>query len=387
MFATGRKKVYTEEDNCMLHATNNNVERWGKMSELSLTRLQHKIVKMMWKEQKSSRLKMGEALGVNPSTISRNLAPLIELELVKTVGESPASSKGGRRTKILSFNDTWKKIVGISVEQGEVTTLLTTLNGTVLQKDYEVMDVNSSNIVNIIKEKIFKYENEEILGVSVATPGIVSSESGRILFSSALGIKDLDLENALEEELDRKVLIMNNANAASASHFMKSNDLVYFIFSIPYDLQRPIGIGAGIMINGKIHEGFNSQAGEFWKSFSLTTQKGLTVKDLRSEEVIEKLKLNEFIDYFSDFLEIAVNLVDPEMYVVGGDISLLPKWVGQKLIDEVYHKIPYRSVRKLKGVVDANGTISIAKGAALAFASKVMEKFNFAKEVFSFLKS
>lgn len=369
----------------MLHATNKTL-KGEKMSNISLTKLQHKIVRMMWKERKSSRLWMGKALGVNPSTISRNLTPLIERELVKIVDESPASSKGGRKTKILSFNDDWKRILGVSVEQGEVTTVLTTLKGAVLEKKYEVMDVSSENIVDILRNKYHEYESEEILGVSVATPGIVSSQDGKILFSSALGIKDLQLEEALEEKFNRKVLIMNNANAASASHFMKSNDLVYFIFSVPYDLRRPIGIGAGIMINGKIHEGFNSQAGEFWKSFALTAQEGLTVKDLRNENVIEKLKLDEFIDYFSDFLEIAVNLVDPEMYVVGGDISLLPEWVGEKLINEVYRKIPYRSIRKLKGVVDTGGTVSIAKGAALAFASKVMEKFNFTKEVLSFLK-
>ncbi len=360
-------------------------ERRSKM-EILLTKLQHKLIRTMWKEKKSSRAKVGKALGVNPSTISRNLAPLIEHELVKIVGESPASSKGGRKAKILSFNEKWKKIIGISVEQGEVTVVLTDLQGNVLKKDYEFMDVNATNIVNVVKEKFLKYSDEDILGVSVATPGIVSSESGRILFSSALGIRDLELENTLEETFKRKVLVMNNANAASAFHFMKSNDLVYFIFSIPYDLKRPIGIGAGIMINGKIHEGYNSQAGEFWKSFALTSQEGLTVKDLQDETVIKMLKLDEFVDYFSDFLEIAVNIVDPEMYVVGGDVSLLPKWVGEKLINKVYKKIPYRSVRKLRGVVDTGGTVSIARGAALAFASKMMEKFNFAKETFSFLK-
>lgn len=351
-------------------------------NSIEFTTVHHKIMSFMWKNGQSSRNELGKHLHVDPSTISRNISLLTRTGIVKTIGESPASSKGGRKTRILSFNDEWKKILGISIEQGEVTSTLATLRGKILKKEYATMDVNGENILEIIKDVYFKYKSEDLIGISIATPGIVSTKEGTIVLSTALNIKKMPIVKMIENELKVKTIVMNNANAAAASHFMSSNNLIYFIFSIPYCLERPVGIGAGIMINGEIHEGFNSRAGEFWRSFSLTQERGLTVNDLRKEDVPKKLKLKEFVNYFSDLLEIAVDIVDPELYIVGGDITMLPGWVGKDLIETTYEKIPFQIERKIKGVVDSNGTFSIAKGAALGFSSKMIKNFNFTKQIF-----
>ncbi|WP_456400604.1 ROK family protein [Mesoaciditoga sp.] len=349
---------------------------------VEFTTVHHKIMNFMWKNVQSSRNELGKHLHVDPSTISRNINLLTQTGIVKTVGESPASSKGGRKTRILALNEEWKKILGISIEQGEVTSTLTTLRGRVLKKEYMTMDVNGENIIEIIEDVYFKYKSEDLIGISIATPGIVSTKEGAIELSTALKIKKMPIVKMIENKLKVKTIVMNNANAAAASHFMNSKDLVYFIFSIPYCLERPVGIGAGIVINGEIHEGFNYRAGEFWRSFSLTQEKNLTVNDLKNEAVLKRLRLKEFVDYFSDFLEIAVDIVDPELYIVGGDITMLPTWVGEELISVTYKKIPFQVERSINGVIDTNGTFSIAKGAALGFSSKMMNDFNFARQIF-----
>lgn len=355
-------------------------------SQSRFTKTQHKIMRYLWKKGKSSRSEIGNEIGFDTSTISRTLTPLMRKEMIRIVGESPASSKGGRKTHILSFNNSWKHILGISIEQGEVTIVLSNLAGEVLKEDYSVINVHSGNIFDIVEKNFSKYDEDAIAGISIATPGMVSSQYGKIIFSSALGIEDLEFEKHLEEKLGVKVLVMNNANAASACYSMKSTHLVYFIFSIPYKLKRPVGVGAGIMIEGKTYEGFNSYAGEFWRSFSLTDDETLTVKDL-NKDISKKLKLKRFVEYFSEVLEIAIDIIDPEIYVIGGDIDLLPEWVGENLISAAYNRIPFQSTRKLKGIVDRNGTLSIAKGAALAFVGKFMGDFNFAKKVFQFLSN
>ena len=95
--------------------------------------------------------------------------------------------------------------------------------------------------------------------VGVACPGPLDLASGRIIHIPTMGLKDVPLKYMLEKKLRCHVEVQNDTNAGAIAEYFYGGQkgtqvLVYITLST--------GIGAGIMINGKILNGEFSGAGE-----------------------------------------------------------------------------------------------------------------------------
>ncbi len=101
---------------------------------------------------------------------------------------------------------------------------------------------------------------DQLHGVGVGTCGHVDYESGRIIASSNLdGFHNYPLRDKLQEQLQVKVRIDNDANAQAWGEY---------VFGAGYGRPNMVfvtvstGIGAGIIIDGRIHRGADGTAGE-----------------------------------------------------------------------------------------------------------------------------
>ena len=100
---------------------------------------------------------------------------------------------------------------------------------------------------------------KQIRGVGVGAPGACDPETGRVLFAPNLVWKDVPLKKELEKELGLPVFIENDCNIQSLGVFEKelqgrAKHMVGIFLGT--------GIGAGIIIDGKLFSGFNRTAGE-----------------------------------------------------------------------------------------------------------------------------
>lgn len=101
---------------------------------------------------------------------------------------------------------------------------------------------------------------DQVRGIGVGAPGAVDHESGRVIFAPNLpGWTDVGLKKALEKELDRPVFLENDGNICTLGVYhaeleAKPRHMVGVFVGT--------GIGAGIILDGKLYSGFNHSAGE-----------------------------------------------------------------------------------------------------------------------------
>ncbi len=99
----------------------------------------------------------------------------------------------------------------------------------------------------------------EVSNIGIGCPGSVNCKTGMLEFSGNLGIKNYPLAAKLEERLDRKVYVENDANAAA---FGESLDGAAKGAENAVCITLGTGVGGGIIIGGKIYSGSNYAGGE-----------------------------------------------------------------------------------------------------------------------------
>lgn len=99
-----------------------------------------------------------------------------------------------------------------------------------------------------------------VKSIGIGAPGSIDSEQGRVIFSPNMpGWEDIGLKKELEKELDVPVFVENDCNACAFGVYVtelasKPKHMVGIFLGT--------GIGAGIILDGKLFSGFNRTAGE-----------------------------------------------------------------------------------------------------------------------------
>lgn len=100
---------------------------------------------------------------------------------------------------------------------------------------------------------------KQIKAIGLGAPGAVDSEAGKVIFAPNLGWRQVPLQKQLQDELGVPVFIENDCNACTLGvyHFELDNKPKHVV-----GIFLGTGIGAGIIIDGKLYSGFNKSAGE-----------------------------------------------------------------------------------------------------------------------------
>jgi glucokinase len=102
--------------------------------------------------------------------------------------------------------------------------------------------------------------NAALCGIGVGVPGLIDSESGRLLESPNLpGWNDYDVRGEIERRLGTAVILENDANAAAlGEHWLGAGRGTESLCM--YTLGT--GVGGGLVLEGRIWRGWNGMAGE-----------------------------------------------------------------------------------------------------------------------------
>ncbi|GGH35657.1 ROK family glucokinase [Paenibacillus segetis] len=146
--------------------------------------------------------------------------------------------------------------VGICNEEGQ---LLHTYEGpTETEKGSDTVVNNIEKYVRLIVEQS-PFDWEQVAGVGAGVAGFTNVREGIIIFAPNVGLKDLHIREILEERLGKPIKIDNDANVAALGEAWGGagkgidNCVCYTLGT---------GVGGGIIINGKIYQGFSGFAGE-----------------------------------------------------------------------------------------------------------------------------
>lgn len=146
--------------------------------------------------------------------------------------------------------------VGICSEEGK---LLQTYEGpTEADKGAETLIDNIERYVRHIVEQS-QFDWEQVKGVGAGVAGFTNVREGIILLAPNVGLRDFHIRKILEDRLGKPVMIDNDANVAALGEAWGGagagidNCVCYTLGT---------GVGGGIIINGKIYQGFSGLAGE-----------------------------------------------------------------------------------------------------------------------------
>ncbi|MBJ6360801.1 ROK family glucokinase [Paenibacillus sp. GCM10012307] len=110
---------------------------------------------------------------------------------------------------------------------------------------------------HIVDESPFAWEQVEGVGIGIA--GFLDIPNGIVAFSGNLSLRNVPLKSILEEKLGKTVKINNDANVAALGEAWAGAGKGVG-HCVMYTLGT--GVGGGIIIDGKIVEGYASKAGE-----------------------------------------------------------------------------------------------------------------------------
>ena len=228
------------------------------------------------------------------------------------------------------------------------------------QNDYQQI----LNTINSLAADLLK--NIEDYSIGICTPGAISKKTGLIKNSNTQCLIGKSLKEDLENKLDKKISMENDANcfamAESTMGIAKEFDVVFGVI-------MGTGVGGGIVIDGKIHQGRTNIAGE-WGHHTLHQNghncycgkqgcvetyisgpalekrwKELTGKSQNMPEIIQNLenfKANqwkyEFLEKFGSGLANVIDILDPDVIVLGGGLSNID-FLYTEGTDSVYHKV------------------------------------------------
>jgi len=221
-----------------------------------------------------------------------------------------------------------------------------------------------NSIVSLVEELKIKASDNVTIGVSA--PGAISKKSGLIKNSNTQCLIGMPLKEDLKQALDQEIAIENDANcfalAEATLGAAKNHNVVFGVI-------MGTGVGGGIVINGKVHKGRTNIAGE-WGHHTLRVNgnkcycgklgcvetyisgpalekrwTALTGKTESLPSIIHNLDTEkgqqwkkEFLENFGIGLANVIDILDPDVIVLGGGISNI-SFLYDEGRDAVYDKV------------------------------------------------
>ena len=218
-----------------------------------------------------SRAEIARRTGLSRSTVSSLVADLQADGLVIERGEPGAAhgTQGGRPPILLSFDSSAGAAVGIDFGHSHLRVAVSDLSSRILAEralpldtDHAAeqgLDAAAELVGDLLAEA--GIDESQVIGAGMGLPGPILQESG-IVGSSAIlpGWVGVAAGDEMRRRLDVPILVDNDANLGALAEAafgagQDASDLIY--------LKISSGIGAGLLLNGRLYRGTGGLAGEF----------------------------------------------------------------------------------------------------------------------------
>lgn len=207
-----------------------------------------------------SKADLSRLTGLTRTSIGKLVSQLEHEGFAQNVGRGP--STGGKAPTLVALVDDARHLVSLDLGERTFTAALVNLRGTIRRRASRDLDGGNVNaavgLVTDLIDEILGGEHQQILGISVGTPGIVESD-GTIRWALNLSLGDLRLGDILRSRYGLPTIVANDAWAAAiATYLLRGNGRPSNLVAINVGS----GIGAGLVLDGELFEGDRRGAGE-----------------------------------------------------------------------------------------------------------------------------
>ena len=221
-----------------------------------------------------------------------------------------------------------------------------------------------------------KISIDDVESIGIGVPGAVNPKTGVIEYSANLFFHNWEVVKMMEERLNKKVIIENDANAAALGEYLAGSAKGA---KNAIAITLGTGVGGGIIIDGQIYSGSNYAGAELghmviqhggrqcscgrkgcWEAYSSATglinmTKEATINPYNNNSILYKMIegdtskitgktafdaaaqgcevgkaiIDEYIAYLGTGLVNIINIFQPELLCIGGGVSSQ----GRALID------------------------------------------------------
>jgi predicted NBD/HSP70 family sugar kinase len=359
----------------------------------------------------TTRADLSGLTGLARSTISQRLDQLRAQGLLRELGES--DSTGGRPPMMLAFNEDAGVVLAADLGATHSRLAITNLGGTVLAEDSGDMAISAGPevVLDWADERFHRllrdvgHEDGDVRGIGIGVPGPVEHATGRPRNPPIMpGWDGYPIPERFADRYRVPVLVDNDVNImALGEHWTNWREVDHLLF-----VKVATGIGCGIVVDGRIHRGAEGAAGDIGHirvaaegAEAITcscgnvgclealaggaamarqlSDRGLEAADSRA--VVELARAGESAAVqlvrdsgrlIGEVLAASVNLYNPSVIVIGGDVAQAHEQLLAGVREVVYQRSLPLATRHLRVVrsqlADRAGVI----GAAVMVVERIL---------------
>ncbi len=209
-----------------------------------------------------SRAEIARITSLTRTTVSDIVSELIAEGLVNEIGVG--ESLGGKSPILLSLVEDSRCLIGLDLAQNQFMGAVVNLRGQIRKMvTLPVNDRRGGEALALVYEmldQLMQTVCQPMVGIGVGTPGLVNTNEGVVVNAVNLDWQDLPLAHLLEERYHLPVSVLNDSQAAAMGEYTYGEEHTSDSSLIVINARH--GIGAGIVINGRLFQGDGGGAGE-----------------------------------------------------------------------------------------------------------------------------
>jgi predicted NBD/HSP70 family sugar kinase len=361
----------------------------------------------------ASRADLARLTGLSRSTVSTIVADLIESGLATERDGAAPEGHAGRPPVMVSLDSSAGLALGIDFGHRHLRVAVSDLSHTVLAETWREIDVDHSaeHGLDAAAEFVDQVLDEagvdraRVIGAGMGLPAPIDRASGTVESSSILpGWVGVDAAAEARRRLGMPVEVENDANLGALAELVwgsgrGKSDVAY--------IKLATGIGAGLILGGRIHHGIGGTAGEIGHTLIVergavcrcgnrgcleTLASARAIADLLSASRGEQISTRRLLELSAAgdaaaqrligdagrAVGVAVanlcNLLNPQCVIVGGDLSAAGDVLLEPLGDSVRRNAIPSTVEEIEIVPGVLGERAELLG-ALALVMHESDRF------------
>ncbi len=226
------------------------------------------VLTYIYRNRRISRADLARTTGLTPATVSHVVSELEKADIIRKTGHG--ESKGGRRPILIELNPDAFYLAGVDLGITKVNTTVIDLHGRIISRAKNTVDARDKREEIISRmfdttRQAFNKSGEEvrkkIIGIGLSVSGLVNIEQGVSIFAPNIpDWQNVPIAELFQKEFSIPAFIENDARAMALGEARFGAGLGYeniFCVNIGH------GIGSGILIGGVLYRGTAFTAGEF----------------------------------------------------------------------------------------------------------------------------
>ncbi|MFI3115657.1 MAG: ROK family transcriptional regulator [Clostridia bacterium] len=364
-----------------------------KVKEYNKSMVYHYI----YDQKTTSKQQITQNLSMSLSTVSQNLRILEDEGLVYKTGSF--KSTGGRKADVLEINSIAKIAIGVAILKDMLHIVAIDLYGKIIKSAIIHFPFKSSEdycktVSEYINNFIIKNNLKDILGVSIATQGIVSKEGDYVVYGEILKNTNMNIED-FQKFISYPCRLEHDSKAAANLELWQNKGLQN---GVVFLLNR--NLGGAIIVDGAIKNGDNMRSGivehlcmntdgamcycskrgcleTYCSANALEQTANMPVKEFFKEIEYNNLKCISIWQEYLRYLALAIrnlSVVIDGKYIISGYIAPYFKENDiEYLLDEVNSFTAF-PINRDDIILGSSGDFSQAVGAGLYYISNLLNR-------------